>query len=88
MLLEENENGKENSDLRNGSGGNGPGRRRRPPPADFAPFDSSESHCRHRNDASESSESKKSSFKNWSLMTWHDIPGIDLSKFSCNFGIP
>ena len=73
----EGENGfvsKDDSEFRIGSG-----RRHRPPPADFAPFDSSETRCKRRNvprlepganGLADGIEADRSS-----LVTWFDIPG-------------
>ena len=80
MMLEENgligtssSSASASDNLRNGSG-----RRFRPPPADFAPFDSSETRVKRRNGHRpdrNGSEDGKVSLKRSSLMTWHDIPG-------------
>ena len=42
IVLESDNKAGENSARRNGMNNNAPGRRRRPPPADFMPFDNSE----------------------------------------------
>jgi hypothetical protein len=84
MLLEENSCGGGDKTDRNGSAA---ARRNRPPPADFAPFDASESRARLRNGAAKSSgpetpgKGRRSGKK--SLVSWHDVPGKKLFALLC-----